>query len=142
LWGSEYYSEHPSVPITQIVTNINTDMIGRNWTDTIVAIGKEFSDLGETLDRVNSEHPELNMTAIDDIWPEERFYYRSDHYKFAEKGVPVLFFFNGTHEDYHGVDDEIEKVDTEKAARIVKLMFYLSLEVANNPERPRWKQTG
>ena len=75
-------------------------------------------------------------------WPEERFYYRSDHYNFAEKGVPVLFFFNGTHEDYHGVDDEIEKVDTEKAARIVKLMFYLGLEIANNPERPKWKQTG
>jgi len=142
LWGSEYYSENPSVPISQFVANVNTDMIGRNWTDTIVAIGKEYSDLGETLDRVNSEHPELGMTAIDDIWPDERFYYRSDHYNFAEKGVPVLFFFNGTHEDYHGVDDEIEKVDTEKATRIVKLMFYLSLEVANNPEKPRWKQTG
>jgi len=142
LWGSEYYSENPSVPITQIVADVNTDMIGRNWTDTIVAIGKEFSDLGETLDRVNAEHPELNMTAIDDIWPEERFYYRSDHYNFAEKGVPVLFFFNGTHEDYHGVNDEIEKVDTDKATRIVKLMFYLSLEIANNPERPKWKQTG
>ena len=142
LWGSAYYSENPSVPISQIVADVNTDMIGRNWTDTIVAIGKEFSDLGETLDRVNAEHPELGMTAIDDIWPDERFYYRSDHYNFAEKGVPVLFFFNGTHEDYHGVNDEIEKVDTEKAARIVKLMFYLSLEVANNPERPKWKQTG
>jgi Zn-dependent M28 family amino/carboxypeptidase len=142
LWGSQWYSENPSVPISQIVADVNTDMIGRNWTDTIVAIGKEYSDLGETLDRVNSQHPELNMTAIDDIWPEERFYYRSDHYNFAEKGVPVLFFFNGTHEDYHGVNDEIEKVDAEKATRIVKLMFYLSLEIANNPERPRWKQTG
>ena len=82
------------------------------------------------------------MTAIDDIWPDERFYYRSDHYNFAEKGVPVLFFFNGTHEDYHGVDDEIDRVDTEKATRIVKLMFYLSLEIANSPEKPKWKQTG
>ena len=142
LWGSEYYSEHPSVPISQIVADVNTDMIGRNWTDTIVAIGKEYSDLGETLDRINGEHPELNMTAIDDIWPEERFYYRSDHYNFAEKGVPVLFFFNGTHEDYHGVDDEIDRVDTEKATRIVKLMFYLSLEIANSPDKPKWKQTG
>jgi Zn-dependent M28 family amino/carboxypeptidase len=142
LWGSAYYSEHPSVPISQIVADVNTDMIGRNWTDTIVAIGKEYSDLGETLDRINGEHPELNMSAIDDIWPDERFYYRSDHFNFAEKGVPVLFFFNGTHEDYHGVDDEIEKVDTEKATRIVKLMFYLSLEIANNPEKPKWKQTG
>ena len=142
MWGSAHYSENPSVPISQIVADINTDMIGRNWTDTIVAIGKEYSDLGETLDRVNAEHPELNMAAIDDIWPDERFYYRSDHYSFAEKGVPVLFFFNGTHEDYHGVNDEIEKVDTEKATRIVKLMFYLSLEIANSPEKPKWKQTG
>ncbi len=142
LWGSAYYSDHPSVPISQIVADVNTDMIGRNWTDTIVAIGKEYSDLGETLDRVNADHPELNMAAIDDIWPDERFYYRSDHYNFAEKGVPVLFFFNGTHEDYHGVNDEIEKVDTEKATRIVKLMFYLSLEIANSPEKPKWKQTG
>ena len=142
LWGSAYYSENPSVPITQIVAAINADMIGRNWTDTIVAIGKEYSDLGETLDRVNANHPELNMAAIDDIWPEERFYYRSDHYNFAEKGVPVLFFFNGVHEDYHGVKDEIEKVDAEKAARIVKLMFYLSLEIANSPDKPKWKQTG
>lgn len=142
LWGSAYYADHPSVPISQIVAGINTDMIGRNWADTIVAIGKEYSDLGETLDRVNARHPELNMAAIDDIWPEERFYYRSDHYNFAEKGVPVLFFFNGTHEDYHGVNDEIHKVDAEKAARIVRLMFYLSLEVANSPERPKWKQTG
>jgi len=54
----------------------------------------------------------------------------------------VLFFFNGTHEDYHGVNDEIEKVDTEKATRIVKLMFYLTLEIANNPEKPKSKQTG
>lgn len=142
LWGSAYYADHPSVPISQIVAGINTDMIGRNWSDTIVAIGKEYSDLGETLDGVNARHPELNMAAIDDIWPEERFYYRSDHYNFAEKGVPVLFFFNGTHEDYHGVNDEIHKVDAEKAARIVKLMFYLALEVANKPERPKWKQTG
>jgi len=142
LWGSAYYADHPSVPISQIVADVNTDMIGRNWSDTIVAIGKEYSDLGETLDRVNAEHPELNMAAIDDIWPDERFYYRSDHYNFAEKGVPVLFFFNGTHEDYHGVNDEIEKVDTEKATRIVKLMFYLSLEIANSPEKPKWKQTG
>ena len=142
MWGSAHYSENPSVPISQIVADVNTDMIGRNWTDTIVVIGKEYSDLGETLDRVNAEHPELNMAAIDDIWPDERFYYRSDHYSFAEKGVPVLFFFNGTHEDYHGVNDEIEKVDTEKAMRIVKLMFYLSLEIANSPEKPQWKQTG
>ena len=52
LWGSRYFSEHPAVPLTQIVADLNIDMIGRNWPDTIVAIGKEHSDLGKTLERV------------------------------------------------------------------------------------------
>ena len=90
LWGSEWYAENPSAPIEQYVANFNADMVGRNWPDTIVAIGKEHSDLGETLRRVNSEHPEIGMTAIDDLWPDERFYFRSDHYNFARKGVPIL----------------------------------------------------
>ena len=138
LWGSSYYADNPSVPIEQLVADLNADMIGRNWPDTIVAIGKEHSDLGATMNRVNDEHPELGMTAIDDIWPDERFYYRSDHYNFARKGVPVLFFFNGTHEDYHQPSDEVSKIDSEKTSRIIRLMFYLGLEVANAPERPQW----
>jgi Zn-dependent M28 family amino/carboxypeptidase len=138
LWGSQYYADNPSVPVDQLVANLNADMVGRNWPDTIVAIGKEHSDLGETLNRVNERHPELRMTAIDDIWPEERFYFRSDHYNFARKGVPILFFFNGTHDDYHGLDDEPERIDAEKAARITKLLFYLGVEIGNADERPRW----
>jgi len=138
LWGSGHYADNPSVPVEQLVANLNADMIGRNWPDTIVVIGKEHSDLGATMNRVNEEHPELGMTAIDDIWPDERFYYRSDHYNFARKGVPVLFFFNGTHEDYHRPSDEVSKIDAEKTSRIVKLMFYLGLEVANAPDRPKW----
>lgn len=138
LWGSQHYADNPSVPIQQMVANFNADMVGRNWPDTIVAIGKEHSDLGATMNRVNEAHPELRMTAIDDIWPEERFYFRSDHYHFARKGVPILFFFNGTHEDYHGRDDEPERMDSEKAARIAQLLFYLGMEVANAQERPRW----
>lgn len=138
LWGSEWYADHPSVPVEQLVANLNTDMVGRNWADTIVAIGKEHSDLGETLNRVNGMHPELRMTAIDDIWPEERFYFRSDHYNFARKGVPILFFFNGTHDDYHGRDDEPERIDAEKAARISRLVFYLGVDIGNAAERPKW----
>ena len=138
LWGSRYYADNPSEPIESLVANINTDMVGRNWPDTIVAIGKEHSDLGETLNRVNEAHPELRMTAIDDIWPEQNFYGRSDHFNFAKKGVPILFFFNGTHDDYHGRDDEPERLDAEKAARIARLVFYLGLEVANAEDRPEW----
>jgi len=138
LWGSEWYADHPSVPLEATVANLNADMVGRNWTDTIVAIGKEHSDLGSTLERVNGEHPELRMTAIDDLWPEERFYFRSDHFNFARKGVPVLFFFNGTHEDYHGRNDEPERIDAEKASRIARLLYYLGIEIGNAEERPQW----
>jgi hypothetical protein len=138
LWGSEHFAENSPMPISQIVANLNTDMVGRNWKDTIVVIGQEHSDLGETLHQVTEAHPELDMMPIGDPWPQERFYYRSDHYNFARTGVPILFFFNGTHEDYHGRDDEVGKIDAEKESRIVKLLFYLGLEVANRTERPRW----
>ncbi len=138
LWGSEYFATNPAVSIDRIVANLNADMVGRNWPDSIVAIGKEHSDLGETLERVNARHPELDMTAIDDLWPAQSFYTRSDHYNFARRGVPILFFFNGTHEDYHQPGDEVHKVNADKAARITKLLFYLGLEIANRDRRPRW----
>lgn len=138
LLGSAYYADHPTVPVDAMVANLNADMVGRNWPDTIVAIGKEHSDLGETLNRVNTAHPEIGMTAIDDIWPDERFYFRSDHFNFARKGVPILFFFNGTHEDYHRASDEVDKIDTEKTARIGRLLFYLGLEVSDTDARPQW----
>jgi Zn-dependent M28 family amino/carboxypeptidase len=138
LWGSEYFADNPSVSAEQMVANLNMDMVGRNWPDTIVAIGKEHSDLGATLERVNAAHPELRMTAIDDRWPAERFYFRSDHYNFARKGVPILFFFNGVHEDYHAVTDSPDKINSEKEARILRLLYFLGQEVANAPKRPEW----
>jgi len=138
MWGSEYFAANPPVPIEQIVADLNADMVGRNWPDTIVVIGKEHSDLGTTLNRVTAEHPELNMATIDDLWPEQNFYGRSDHINFARRGVPILFFFNGTHEDYHRPSDEVGKIDAEKESRIVKMMFYLGLEIANAADRPKW----
>jgi hypothetical protein len=138
LWGSSYFVDHPTVALTRVVADLNTDMIGRNWKDTIAAIGKEQSDLGATLDRVAAAHPELRLTPIGDIWPMEAFYFRSDHYNFARKGVPILFFFSGTHPDYHEVSDSPDKIDAEKAARIIKLLCYVGLDVANAPERPKW----
>jgi len=138
LWGSAYFADHAPVPVANIVADLNTDMVGRNWKDTIVAIGKEHSDLGATLNRVGAAHPELRMQPIDDIWPQESFYTRSDHYNFARKGVPILFFFNGTHADYHRPSDSVDKIDAEKESRIVKLVFYLGLDVANAADRPKW----
>ena len=138
LWGSDHFMENPPVPADRMVANVNADMVGRNWSDTIVAIGKEHSSLGATLAAVSQRHPELGMAAIDDIWPDQRFYFRSDHYNFARKGVPVLFFFNGVHEDYHRPSDEVELIDGEKTARIGRLLFYLGLEVADAGEAPTW----
>lgn len=138
LWGSDHFAANPPVPLESMVANLNADMVGRNWPDTIVAIGKEHSSLGETLEEVNTARPEIGMTAIDDIWPDERFYFRSDHYNFAERGVPILFFFNGVHEDYHRPSDEVERIDGEKTARIAQLLFYLGMEVGDAPDPPVW----
>jgi hypothetical protein len=138
LLGSEWYSEHPLFPLEKTVANLNMDMIGRNWTDTIAAIGKAESSLGATADRIVAEHPELGLDVVEDMWPEERFYYRSDHYNFARNGVPILFFFNGVHADYHRPSDEPEKIDSEKTARIVRLVYLLGLDVANADEPPAW----
>jgi hypothetical protein len=138
LWGSGYFADHPTVPLKDVVADLNIDMIGRNWKDTVVAIGMEHSDLGATLNRVDAAHPELRMTPINDIWPEEGLYFRSDHYNFARKGVPVLFFTSGLHDDYHKVTDSPEKIDSEKEARLLRLLFFLGQDIANNPTRPQW----
>jgi len=138
LLGSQWYSEHPTVPLEATVADFNIDMIGRNWADTIVAIGKEESTLGPLVESVAAAHPELDMQVIDDLWPEESFYTRSDHYNFARKGVPILFFFNGVHEDYHQVSDEVDKIGYDKMSRIGRLIFYAGLAVAEADEPPRW----
>jgi hypothetical protein len=140
LWGSEYYVAHPTVPLAQTVAAINMDMIGRNWRDTVSVIGKEHSTLGEVANRIARERPELNMQLVDDLWPNENFYRRSDHFNFARNGVPILFFFNGTHADYHRPSDHPDRIDAEKAARIVQMVFYLGLDVANTTARPQWNE--
>ncbi|RMH23441.1 MAG: M28 family peptidase, partial [Gemmatimonadetes bacterium] len=138
LWGSAWFASHMPVPAEAVVADLNIDMIGRNWPDTIVAIGRQQSELGPILEEVNAAHPELGMTAIDDLWPEERFYFRSDHYNFARQGIPILFFFNGVHEDYHRPSDEVDKIDFDKASRVARLIFYLGAELANRDARPEW----
>jgi Zn-dependent M28 family amino/carboxypeptidase len=134
LLGSAHFTEHPTVPLENVVANINMDLIGRNWPDSVIAVGLEQSDLGPML----QAHPELRMTPIADRWPEERIFYRSDHYNFARKGVPILFFTSGTHPDYHRPSDEPGRIDGEKVARLLRLIFYVGATVANANHRPRW----
>ncbi len=138
LLGSGWYAENPLFPLGATVANLNIDMIGRNWRDTVVAIGADESTLGTTLAETLRDHPELGLEMIDDPWPEENFYRRSDHYNFARKGVPVLFFFTGTHEDYHGPNDEPDRILYDKTARIARLIFHLGRRVADADERPEW----
>ena len=138
LLGSAWYAENPLFPLGATVANLNIDMIGRNWRDTVVAIGADESTLGATLRQTLRDHPELGLETIDDPWPEENFYFRSDHYNFARKGVPILFFFTGTHEDYHGPNDEPDRILYDKTARIARLIFHLGQRIADAEERPEW----
>ena len=108
LWGSAYWVRHPTVQLGDVVADLNMDLIGRNWVDSVIVTGPEMSTLGETLRRVTARHPELRMAPVADRWPEERIFYRSDHYNLALAGVPVLFFTSGTHADYHQPSDVLE----------------------------------
>src|SRR5690606_2832096 len=93
LLGSRWFSDNPTVPIEAIVANVNLDMIGRNAPDSIVVIGQEFSSMGPLVQRIATERPDLGLTVAEDIWPEENFFFRSDHFNFARKEIPALFFF-------------------------------------------------
>ena len=86
--------------------------------------------------------PEIGLTVSDDLWPQERFFYRSDHFNFARLEIPSLFFFAGVHDDYHRPSDEVELIDADKAARVAQLIFYSVQEIANAPDRPTWDPAG
>lgn len=138
LWGSRYFAANPPIDLTRAVANLNMDMIGRNWRDTVVAIGKGHSELGVIIDQVAARHPELGLAVVDDLWPAENLYARSDHINFARQGVPILFFTSGLHEDYHAASDTPDRIDAEKQARILRLIFHLTAEIADRPARPQW----
>ena len=142
LLGARYFSDRPTVPLERIVANINVDMISRNSPDSVIVIGKEYSTLGPLVDRVNAARPELGLVTSDDLWPEQRFFFRSDHYHFARREVPAIFFFTGIHEDYHRPSDTVDRIDADKAARIARLIYYVATEIANDPQRPRWDPSG
>lgn len=144
LLGSEYYSEHPIFPIEKTVANVNVDMVGRidkkheGNPEYIYVIGADrlSSELHNINEQVNSVYTnlELDYTYNSEDDP-NRYYYRSDHYNFAKKGIPAIFYFNGTHEDYHRITDTIDKIQFDKMAKIGKLVFYTTWELANRKER-------
>ena len=143
LLGSKYYSENPVFPIANTVVDLNIDMIGRldenhkkpNYVYLIGSdkISKELHHLSEAANKTYSKL-DLDYTFNDENDP-NRFYYRSDHYNFAKKGIPVIFYFSGVHEDYHKASDEVDKIMFDKVEKITKLVFYTAWEVANKPVR-------
>ena len=123
LLGSKHFSENPTVPIEAIVLNINLDMVGRNHPDTVIGVGRQYTNLGPLTDRVLREHPDLGFVVIEDPKPEEQAFFRSDHLHFVNKDIPAIFFTTWDHEDYHKPSDEVELIDMEKAARVGRMVF-------------------
>ena len=142
LLGSKYFSENPTVPIENIIMNINLDMVGRNHPDTVIAVGRQYTNLGPLTDRILQEHPELGFTVIEDPKPEEQAFFRSDHLHFVNKDIPAIFFTTWDHEDYHKPSDEAHLINAEKAARLAQMVFYLGARIASGDENPEWTEDG
>ncbi|WP_079734423.1 M28 family metallopeptidase [Salegentibacter salegens] len=144
LLGSKYYVENPVFPLANTVANLNMDMIGRidkeheGNDNYIYLIGSDklSTDLHELSENVNSEYMnmDLDYTYNDENDP-NRFYYRSDHYNFAKNNIPVIFYFNGVHPDYHKPTDTAEKIEYEALKKRAQLVFLTAWEIANRDER-------
>ena len=143
LLGSRYYTDNPIYPLENTVANLNIDMIGRldDWHDNgnyVYLIGSDrlSYDLHQVNEKMNSEYVGLDLDyRFNEEDDPNRYYFRSDHYNFAKNNIPVIFYFNGVHEDYHKPSDTIEKIDFEKIKVITKLVFLTAWEIANRDER-------
>ncbi|MEI2710828.1 MAG: M28 family peptidase [Chitinophagaceae bacterium] len=132
LWGSEYYGDNPIYSLEKTTVNLNTDMVGRidpsykgDSLNYVFVIGEDklSSDLLKITDSINTHFKmELDRRYNDPKDP-NRFYYRSDHYNFAKKGVPIIFYFNGVHKDYHRESDTVEKINFDVMEKRVRLIF-------------------
>jgi hypothetical protein len=142
LVGSAWFGKHPTVPMERVVANINLDMVGRNAPDSLVAIGEEYTSLGPLAHRIAAADPSLRLTIGPDPAPHEGFFFRSDHIAFLRRDVPAIFFTTLLHPDYHAQNDEVEKIDADKTARIARLVFHLTHAVADSPQRPSWQGDG
>jgi len=144
LWGSEYYTSNPVIPLANTVCDLNIDMIGRvdaahkNDPKYVYLIGSDklSSELHAISEAANEKYVnyQLDYTYNNPTDP-NRFYYRSDHYNFAKNKVPVIFYFTGVHEDYHRPGDDVEKIMFDKQSKIVQLVFHTAWELSNRDER-------
>lgn len=142
LWGSEYYSNNPVFPLNKTSIDLNIDMIGRiddkrNYGDStnyvyVIGDDKLSSDLAPLVDSINTTYSRMELDRkFNDPNDRNRFYYRSDHYNFASKGVPIIFFFNGTHRDYHRAGDTPDKIVYPLQEKRARFVFYMAWDAAN-----------
>ena len=141
LLGSKYYAENPLYPLNETITNLNVDMIGRtdptresDNDNYIYLIGTDrlSSMLHETSEKVNSRTVNLELDYRFNAWDDpNRFYERSDHFNFAKNNIPVIFYFSGTHEDYHGPGDTPDKIRYDLLTQRSRLIFHTAWELAN-----------
>ncbi|HVL39088.1 MAG TPA: M28 family peptidase [Fimbriimonadaceae bacterium] len=154
LWGSRYFVNNPTVPLKSIVAQLNIDMIGRSkqpgdqnprnallsGPNGLFVIGPNHSsrDLGKIFEQANASLYHLKLDPMyDEPNHPERLFFRSDHYSYAQKGIPILFFFTGLHEDYHGVGDEVHKIDFTKMERISRTIYATVWMLGNRSDRPK-----
>lgn len=147
LWGSAYYSNHPIFPLENTVADLNIDMIGRvgfeyqksaDSGNYVYVIGddKLSSDLRPVSEAANKQFVKMKLDyKYNDPNDPNRFYYRSDHYNFAVKGVPVIFYFNGVHADYHRPGDTPDKINYPLMEKRARLVFYTAWEMANRENK-------
>jgi Zn-dependent M28 family amino/carboxypeptidase len=144
LLGSEYYVTHPVFPLANTVADLNIDMVGRRdpehngKPDYVYIIGadKLSSELNEINERNNKEYTKLDFDYLyNDVNHPTNLYKRSDHWNFAKNNVPIIFYFDGIHEDYHKPSDEISKIDFDLLAKRGKIVFYTAWELANRDNR-------
>lgn len=148
LLGSEYYTDHPVIPLANTITDLNIDMIGRIGYDYIgkpdsannvyvIGSGMLSSDLRKVNENANNTYTKLDLDyKYDDPKDPNDFYHRSDHYNFAKHGVPIIFYFNGEHKDYHQPGDEVSKINFPLLAKRAQLVFYTAWDLANADKRP------
>ncbi len=144
LLGSYHYSENPVIPVEKTTVNLNIDMIGRrdpdykgDSTNYIYVVGddKISSESRGISEAANKKYAKLELDyKFNDPQDPMRIYYRSDHYNFARKGVPIIFYFSGLHPDYHRPSDTPDKIDYVQMAKRAKLIFYTAWEIANRNE--------
>jgi len=144
LYGSKYYTENPIFPLANTVCNLNTDMIGRIDPDKaenpnyiyLIGSDKLSQELHDVSEEVNKTYTNLELDyKFNDENDPNRFYYRSDHYNFAKNNIPVIFYFNGTHEDYHRMTDTPDKIEYDLMEKRTRLIFQTAWEIANREGR-------